>query len=72
MKNSFDRILIRSDLLTTRATVAISSLIFAFILFTHYMTSGHWHYLFWVTISLIHSLMTFWSLVKTRSINLHS
>lgn len=58
---SIKRILINSDMLTTRATVATSSMTFAGILLAHaYENSYGW---FWIALSLIHGITSFWSLL---------
>ena len=67
IKARLSKILLKSDLLTTRAMIGMSSLIFSLILFTHYTSHlGHISDLFWVSVSLVHSITTFWSLLANK------
>jgi len=63
LNSRISRILLTSDLLTTRAMIGASSLLFAILLTTHYLTNkSHLVDLFWITFSMIHASVTMYAL----------
>jgi len=61
-----EKIFLTSDLLTTRAAVGLSSLLFGFVLSVHLFNEGHIHDIFWVLFSFSHAAITAWALLTDR------
>lgn len=66
LKERLTDILIRSDLLTTRTIIGLSSLLFSSIVSYHYFTHDLSSDLFWMLFSLFHALVTFYALFSNR------
>ena len=60
-------VLLKSDLLTTRTTIGLSSLLFSSILLCHYLREYHLDDLMWIVISLFHAVVTLGSLYTGKT-----
>ena len=61
------KIMLHSDLLTTRFMVGLSSFIFSAFLMTHYLMTFHPHDLFWIVFSITHAAITFCALYMQKN-----
>ena len=67
MKNAISNIFLKSDLLTTRATVGLSSLLFSMVsLFDFMFQHGAYDDLYWFIFSFFHASIVFYSLIKSK------
>ena len=54
----------RSDMLTTRALVGLSSILFAIAFLPHVIEKHEFHDFFWLVLSLVHGTSAFYALYK--------
>jgi len=60
------RIFIKSDLITTRAAVGLSSALFSIIALSDFIATGLYLDLYWVIFSFVHSVTVFYALCSSK------
>lgn len=61
-KENLTKTFLKSDMLTTRGMVGLSSLLFSIILSVHFFRHNHALDLLWIVFSFVHAITVFWSL----------